>query len=82
MSALTHDLIFSALHIDERWRDVGSSGVALASTSAANYGVLYAMNSGAPGQIGLMQITDSAIGAEVMGTYIYNSFVKPMALNE
>jgi hypothetical protein len=81
-SALTHDLIFPALHIDERWRDVGASGVALASTSAANYGVLYAMNNGAPSQIGIMQIAGFAIGAEIAGTYIYNSFVKPMALNE
>ena len=81
-SALTHDLIFPALHIDERWRDIGSSGVALASTSAANYGVLYAMNNGAPSQMGIMQIAGFAIGAEIAGTYIYNSFVKPMALNE
>ena len=81
-STIVHDLIFPALHIDERWRDIGSSGVALASTSAANYGVLYAMNNGAPSQIGLMQIAGFAIGAEIAGTYIYNSFVKPMALNE
>ena len=82
MSALTHDLIFPALHIDERWRDIGSSGVALASTSAADYSVLYAMNNGAPAQIGLMQVAGFAIGAEIAGTCIYNSFVKPMALNE
>ena len=53
-SALTHDLIFPALHIDERWRDIESSGITLASTSAANYSVLYLMNNGAPAQIGLM----------------------------
>ena len=75
-SALTHDPIFPALHIDERWRDVGASGIALASTSAANYSVLYAMNSGVPGQIGIMQIAGFAIGAEVLGSYIYNNFVK------
>ena len=40
------------------------------------------MNNGAPEQIGLMQIAGFAIGAEITGTYIYNSFVKPMALNE
>ena len=66
-SALTHDLIFPALQIDERWRDIGSSGVALASTSAANYGVLYAMNNEAPAQMGLMQIAGFAIGAEIAG---------------
>ena len=81
-SALTHDLIFPALAIDERWRDVGASGVALATTTAGNYGALYAMNSAAPSQIGLMQVAGFAIGAEIAGTYIYNSFVKPMALNE
>ena len=81
-SALTHDLIFPALHIDERWRDIGSSGVALASTSAANYGVLYAMNNGAPSQMGIMQIAGFAIGAEIAGSYIFNNFVKGMAMNE
>ena len=81
-SALTHDLIFPALHIDERWRDVGANGVALATTAAGNYGALYAMNSGAPGQIGLMQVAGFAIGAEIAGTYFYNLFVKPMAINE
>ena len=81
-SALTHDLIFPALHIDERWRDAGASGVALATTTAGNYGALYAMNSGAPSQIGLMQVAGFAIGAEIAGTYIYNSFVKPMAMQE
>ena len=81
-SALTHDLIFPALHIDERWRDAEASGVALATTTAGNYGALYAMNSGAPSQIGLMQVAGFAIGAELAGTYIYNAFVKPMTLNE
>ena len=81
-SALTHDLIFPALHIDERWRDAGASGVALATTTAGNYAALYAMNSGAPSQIGLMQVAGFAIGAEIAGTYIYNSFVKPMAMQE
>ena len=81
-SALTHDLIFPALHIDERWRDAGASGVALATTTAGNYGALYTMNSGAPSQIGLMQVAGFAIGAEIAGTYIYNSFVKPMAMQE
>ena len=76
-SALTYDLIFSALTIDERWRDVGASGVALATATAGNYGALYAMNGGAPGQIGLMQVAGFAIGAKIAGTYIYNSFVKP-----
>ena len=75
-SALTHDLIFPALHIDERWRDAGASGVALATTTAGNYGALYAMNSGAPSQIGLMRIAGFALGAEVFGSYIYNNFVK------
>ena len=81
-SALTHDLFFPALHIDERWRDVGASGVALATTTAGNYGALYAMNSGAPGQIGIMQVASFAIGAEVFGSHIYNAFVKPMAMQE
>ena len=72
MSALSQDLIFPALHIDERWRDIGSRDVALASTSAANYSVLYAMNNKAPGQIGLMQVAGFAIGAEIFGSYIYN----------
>ena len=53
-SALTHNLIFPALHINERWRDAGASTVALATTIAGNYGALYAMNSAAPGQVGLM----------------------------
>ena len=81
-SSLTHDLIFPALHIDECWRGAGASGVALATTTAGNYGALYAMNSGAPSQIGLMQVAGFAIGAEIAGTYIYNSFVKPMAMQE
>ena len=81
-SALTHDLIFLALHIDERWRDAGASTVALATTTAGNYGALYAMNSAAPGQVGLMQIAGFAIGAEVAGSYIYNAFIKPMAMQE
>ena len=81
-SALTHDLIFPALHIDERWRDAGASGVALAATTAGNYGALYAMNSGAPSQIGLMQVAGFAVGAEIVGSYIYNSFVKPISLQE
>ena len=81
-SALTHDLIFPALHIDERWRDAGASTVALATTTAGNYGALYAMNSTAPSQIGLMQVAGFAISAELAGTYIYNTFVKPMTLNE
>ena len=71
-----------ALHVSERYSDTASSAVALASVTAGNYGALYAMNSGAPGQIGLMQIASFAIGAEIAGTYIYNSFVKPMAMNE
>lgn len=81
-STIVHDVIFPALHIDERWRDAGASGVALATTTAGNYGALYAMNSGAPSQIGLMQVAGFAIGAEIAGTYIYNSFVKPMAMQE
>ena len=81
-SAIVHDLIFPALHLDERWRDAGASGVALATTTAGNYGALYAMNSAAPGQIGIMQVAGFAIGAEIAGTYIYNSFVKPMSLQE
>lgn len=40
------------------------------------------MNSAAPDQIGLMQVAGFAIGAEIDGTYIYNSFVKPMTTNE
>ena len=43
-SALTHDLIFPALHIDERWRDAGASGVALATKTAGNYGSLVEIN--------------------------------------
>ena len=35
-SVLTHDLIFPALAIDERWRDIGASGVALATTTAGD----------------------------------------------
>ena len=81
-SELAHNLIFPALHVSERYSDTASSAVALASVTAGNYGALYAMNSGAPGQIGLMQIASFAIGAEIAGTYIYNSFVKPMAMNE
>ena len=81
-STIVHDVIFPALHIDERWRDAGASGVALATTTAGNYAALYAMNSGAPSQIGLMQVAGFAIGAEIAGTYIYNSFVKPMAMQE
>ena len=81
-SALTHDLIIPAFAIDERWRDVRASGVALATTTAGNYGALYAMNSGVPGQIGLMQVAGFSIGAEIAGTYIYNSFVKLMVMNE
>ena len=69
-------------HLDERWRDDGASGVALATTTASNYGALYAMNNGAPGQIGLIQVAGFAIGAEIAGFYIYNSFVMPMATNE
>ena len=76
MSASSHGLIFPALHIDERWRDIRSSGVALAPILAANHSVLYAMNNKAPGQIGLMQIAGFAIGAEIAGTCVYNSFVK------
>ena len=82
ISALMHELIFPALAIDERWRDVEASGMALATTAAKNYGALYAMNSGAPGQIGLMQVAEFAIGADIAGTYIYNLFIKPMAMNE
>lgn len=81
-SALTHNLIFPALAIHERWGDAGASGVALATTTAGNYGALYAMNSTAPSQIGLMQVAGYAIGAEIAGTYTYNSFVKPMAMHE
>ena len=40
------------------------------------------MNSAAPGKIGLMQVAGFAIGAENAGTYIHNSFVKPMVMNE
>ena len=39
-SDLAHDLIFPVLAIDEQWRDVGASGVALATTTAGNYGAL------------------------------------------
>ena len=81
-SALTHDLIFPALHLDERCRDIEASGMALATTTAGNCGALYAMNSGAPGQIDLMQVAGFAIGAEIAGTYIYNSVVKPLLLKE
>ena len=77
-SAPTHDLIFPVLAIDEQRRDVGASGVALATTTAGNYGALYAMNSAAPGQIGIIQVAGFAIRTEIAGTYIYNSFVKPM----
>jgi hypothetical protein len=40
------------------------------------------MNSGAPSQIGLLSVAGFALGAEFAGPYIYNSFVKPMAMNE
>lgn len=81
-SALTHDLIFPVLSIDERWKDVGASGVALATTTAGIFGASYATNSAASGQIGLMQVAGFAIEAEITGTYIYNSFVEHMAMNE
>ena len=54
----------------------------LVTTTAGNHGALYAMNSGAPGQIGLMQVAGFTTGAEIAGTCICNSFVKPMILNE
>ena len=81
-SAIVHDLIFPELHLDERWRYAGASVVALATTTAGNYGALYAMNSAAPEKIELMAVVGFAIGAEIAGTYIYNSFVKSIAMNE
>ena len=79
-SVLTHDLIFPAWAIDERWRHVGASSVALATIAGGNYEALYAMNSAVPSQIGIMKVAGFAIGSTIAGTYIYNSFLRPITL--
>ena len=80
-SELAHKLISRALHVSQRYSNTASSAVALESITAGNYGLLNEMNSAPSVQIGRIQIASFAMGAGIAGTYLYNTIVRPMAMD-
>ena len=79
--ALAHDFLLPGLHISQRFQDPAAAALSLATVTGANYGSLLAMNSTLPGELGMMQIAGWAIGAEVLGSYIYDSVINPMIVS-
>lgn len=82
LGTMSHDWIFPALHVSEKYTDGAATAVTLGSTAIANYGVLYAMNPKAPGELGLINVLGVGLAAEVLGTYLHRNFISPMLLTD
>ena len=79
--ALAHDFLLPGLHISQRFQDPAAAALSLATVTSSNYASLMAMNSTLPGELGMMQIAGWAIGAEFLGSYIYDSVINPMIVS-
>ncbi len=78
ISNLSHDNIFSSLHIDERWQNLASVGVNTGILYGADLLVFSMINSDAYRDIDKTKLLMECAGSVVASDYLYTRFLKPL----
>lgn len=78
LSDLTHEYIFPALHVSEKFASPVSSAMNIGTTYAGTFGMLELSARGAGSAAGFQNLMLASAGSAVASHYVYNSFVAPM----